>query len=86
MWDPPVESCAPWATATPPSPSAAATFRSSPLLFRPKLDPYQWRWGAKYLTHCNDASFARNVRQLVALGAYSHASLKGLVARRSCNR
>jgi D-amino-acid dehydrogenase len=53
----------------------------SPLLFRPRLDPYQWRWGAKFLLQCTDAAFARNVEQLVALGAYSHASLKDLVDR-----
>jgi D-amino-acid dehydrogenase len=53
----------------------------APLLFRPRLDPYQWIWGAKFLTQCTDAAFARNVKQLVALGAYSHESLKGLVER-----
>ena len=77
-----VSFCEPWANAGAPLKVAKWLLRDdSPLLFRPKLDPYQWRWGAKFLTQCNDAAFARNVRQLVALGAYSHASLKGLVAR-----
>jgi D-amino-acid dehydrogenase len=53
----------------------------SPLLFRPRLDPHQWRWGLSFLLQCNDAAFARNVQQLVALGRYSHESLKHLVAR-----
>jgi D-amino-acid dehydrogenase len=77
-----VSFCEPWANAGAPLKVAKWLLRDdSPLLFRPKLDPYQWRWGARFLTQCNDAAFARNVRQLVALGAYSHASLKSLVAR-----
>jgi D-amino-acid dehydrogenase len=52
----------------------------SPLLFRPRLDPHQWRWGLSFLTQCTDAAFERNVQQLVALGRYSHESLKALVA------
>jgi D-amino-acid dehydrogenase len=77
-----VSFCEPWANAGAPLKVAKWLLRDdSPLLFRPKLDPYQWRWGAKFLTQCSDAAFARNVRQLVALGAYSHAALKGLVAR-----
>ena len=51
----------------------------APLLFRPQLDWQQWRWGLEFLTQCNDTAFARNVSQLVALGAYSHAALKDVV-------
>jgi D-amino-acid dehydrogenase len=77
-----VSFCEPWANAGAPLKVAKWLLRDdSPLLFRPKLDPYQWRWGAKFLTQCTDAAFARNVAQLVALGAYSHASLKALVTR-----
>jgi D-amino-acid dehydrogenase len=55
----------------------------APLLFRPQL-PFgegwqQWRWGLQFLAQCNDAAFERNVQQLVALGAYSHAALKDVV-------
>jgi D-amino-acid dehydrogenase len=49
------------------------------LLFRPKLDWQQWRWSLQFLSQCNDAAFERNVQQLVALGAYSHAALKDVV-------
>lgn len=52
----------------------------APLLFRPQLDWQQWRWGLQFLGQCNDAAFERNVQQLVALGAYSHAALKDVVA------
>ncbi len=77
-----VSFCEPWANAGAPLKVAKWLLRDdSPLLFRPKLDPYQWRWGAKFLTQCTDAAFERNVKQLVSLGAYSHATLKGLVAR-----
>ena len=53
----------------------------SPLLFRPRLDPSQWRWGLAFLMQCTTAAFERNVEELVQLGRYSHASLKELVAR-----
>ena len=77
-----VSFCEPWANAGAPLKVLKWLLRDdSPLLFRPRLDPYQWRWGVKFLTQCTDAAFARNVQQLVALGAYSHESLKGLVAK-----
>jgi len=76
-----VSFCEPWANAGAPLKVAKWLLREdSPLLFRPRMDPHQWRWGLKFLTQCTDAAFARNVQQLVALGAYSHESLKGLVA------
>jgi D-amino-acid dehydrogenase len=76
-----VSFCEPWANAGAPLKVAKWLLRDdSPLLFRPRLDPHQWRWGLSFLTQCNDAAFERNVRQLVALGRYSHESLKQLVA------
>ena len=41
---------------------------------------HQYTWGLQFLANCNDAAFERNVQQLVALGAYSHAALKEMVA------
>jgi D-amino-acid dehydrogenase len=77
-----VSFCEPWANAGAPLKVLKWLLRDdSPLLFRPRLDPYQWRWGIKFLAQCTDAAFARNVDQLVALGAYSHESLKSLVAQ-----
>lgn len=77
-----VSFCEPWANAGAPLKVLKWLLRDdSPLLFRPRLDPYQWRWGLRFLTQCTDAAFARNVEELVALGAYSHESLKALVAR-----
>lgn len=77
-----VSFCEPWANAEAPFKVAKWLLRDdAPLLFRPKLDPHQWRWGLSFLTQCTDGAFERNVQQLVALGRYSHESLKGLVAQ-----
>jgi D-amino-acid dehydrogenase len=76
-----VSFCEPWANAAAPFKVAKWLLRDdSPLLFRPRLDPHQWRWGLSFLGQCSDAAFERNVRQLVALGRYSHQALKTLVA------
>ena len=77
-----VSYCEPW--AHPSAPLKVAKWLAhddSPLLFRPKLDVHQWRWGLSFLANCTHAAFERNVAQLVALGRYSHESLKVLVAQ-----
>ncbi|MGZ5180981.1 MAG: D-amino acid dehydrogenase [Ramlibacter sp.] len=75
-----VSYCEPWANRHAPAKLLKWMFRNdAPLLFRPQLDWQQWRWGLRFLAECNDAAFERNVRQLVALGAYSHAALKDVV-------
>lgn len=75
-----VSYCEPWANRQAPAKLLKWMFRNdAPLLFRPRLDWQQWRWGLQFLGQCNDAAFERNVRQLVALGAYSHAALKDVV-------
>lgn len=75
-----VSYCEPWANRQAPAKLLKWMFRNdAPLLFRPQLDWQQWRWGLQFLSQCNDAAFERNVRQLVALGAYSHAALKDVV-------
>ena len=75
-----VSYCEPWANREAPLKALKWMFsKEAPLLFRPTLDPAQWAWGLRFLAQCNDAAFERNVRQLVALGAYSHAALKDVV-------
>jgi D-amino-acid dehydrogenase len=77
-----VSYCEPWANRDAPLKALKWMFSAtSPLLFRPQLDPAQWRWGLQFLGECNDAAFERNVAQLVALGSYSHAALKDVVAQ-----
>ena len=75
-----VSYCEPWANRDAPLKALKWMFsKEAPLLFRPQLDWQQWRWSLQFLGQCNDAAFARNVQQLVALGAYSHATLKDVV-------
>lgn len=75
-----VSYCEPWANRDAPAKLLKWMFRNdAPLLFRPQLDWQQWRWGTQFLSQCNDTAFERNVQQLVALGAYSHAALKDVV-------
>ena len=77
-----VSFCEPWANAGAPFKVAKWLLRDdSPLLFRPRLDPNQWRWGLAFLMQCTTAAFERNVEELVQLGRYSHESLKELVDR-----
>jgi D-amino-acid dehydrogenase len=87
-----VSFCEPWANKDAPLKALKWMFsKEAPLLFRPQLPTFgptakygggwqQWRWGMQFLGQCNDAAFERNVQQIVALGAYSHAALKDVVA------
>ena len=76
-----VSYCEPWANREAPLKALKWMFSpTAPLLFRPQMDPAQWRWGLQFLGQCNDKAFERNVAQIVALGAYSHAALKDVVA------
>ncbi|AOW11717.1 amino acid dehydrogenase [Hydrogenophaga crassostreae] len=76
-----VSYCEPWANREAPLKALKWMFSpTAPLLFRPQMDPAQWLWGLQFLGQCNDRAFERNVAQIVALGAYSHAALKDVVA------
>ena len=75
-----VSYCEPWANRAAPWKALKWMFdKEAPLLFRPRMDWDQWRWCLRFLAQCNDAAFARNVQQIVALGAYSHTALKEVV-------
>jgi D-amino-acid dehydrogenase len=79
-----VSYCEPWANREAPLKALKWMFsKEAPLLFRPQWPLgeglQQWLWGLQFLGQCNDAAFERNVAQLVALGAYSHATLKDMV-------
>ncbi|RBH40089.1 amino acid dehydrogenase, partial [Pseudomonas sp. MWU13-2860] len=50
----------------------------APLLFRPRLDAQQWRWGLDFLRECLPGRSARNMRQMVALGLHSRDTLRML--------
>jgi D-amino-acid dehydrogenase len=77
--------CEPWANRDAPWKALKWMFsREAPLLFRPQFPLgegwHQYRWGLEFLANCNDTAYERNVQQLVALGAYSHAALKEVVS------
>ncbi len=51
----------------------------SPLLFRLRADPAQWRWGLRFLRNCTAARFRENAARLQRLGRYSRSELRTLV-------
>jgi len=52
----------------------------SPLLFRLRMDPAQWLWGARFLAECLPSRTRDNIAQIVRLALYSRASLQELRA------
>lgn len=52
----------------------------APLLFRPRLDWRQWRWGAQFLLECLPWRTRRNMLQILAISKYSGAALRELRA------
>ena len=52
----------------------------APLLFRPRADWAQWRWGLGFLRECIPGRFERNVRELSGLATYSRECLGRLRA------
>ncbi|MGO1233250.1 MAG: D-amino acid dehydrogenase, partial [Marinobacter sp.] len=71
----------PWANPSAPLKILKWLFKpDAPLLYRPKVDPYQWRWALSFLTQCTSAKAAHNIRQMVNLGTYSREQLQALRA------
>lgn len=52
----------------------------APLLFRPRLDLQQWRWGLQFLIECLPARTRRNMLQILAISKYSGEVLRSLRA------
>ncbi len=52
----------------------------APLLFRPRLDARQWRWGAQFLIECLPWRTRRNMLRILAISKYSGAALRELRA------
>ena len=52
----------------------------APLLFRPRLDTRQWRWGLQFLIECLPSRTRRNTLQILAMSKYSAAALRELRA------
>ncbi|WP_336366170.1 D-amino acid dehydrogenase [Marinobacter sp. C2H3] len=69
----------PWANPSAPLKVLKWLFKpDAPLLFRPRLDPGQWRWALAFLRECTSARAAYNIRQMVNLGTYSREQLQAL--------
>lgn len=52
----------------------------APLLFRPRLDLQQWRWGLQFLIECLPSRTRRNMLQILAISKYSGEVLRALRA------
>ena len=50
----------------------------APLLFRPRADWAQWKWGLGFLRECMPGRFERNAHALAGLAAYSRDCLQAL--------
>jgi D-amino-acid dehydrogenase len=50
----------------------------APLLFRLRMDPDQWGWGARFLYECQPWRTRENIGQIVRLALYSRAMLQRL--------
>jgi len=76
-----VSYCEPWARPGAPRQILRWLGRpEAPLLLRPTPDWRQWRWCLQFLAQCNASAFAHNLKQLLALGAYSQQALHEVVA------
>ena len=52
------------------------TRKDAPLLYRPRLDPYQWWWLIQWLLECLPHRTHRNIVQIVNLATYSRTQLQ----------
>lgn len=52
----------------------------SPLRFRPRLDPAQWRWCAAFLAQCNAGAVRRTIRDMLSLAYLSRDAMDALLA------
>lgn len=66
----------PWAAPGMPRKLASyLTEAESPIIFRPSLDPAQWRWIAKWLRECTPTRYRRNRERMQRLARYSRDQL-----------
>ncbi|MEC5409008.1 D-amino acid dehydrogenase [Paraburkholderia sp. MPAMCS5] len=66
----------PWAAPGMPAKILKYLFKpASPLIFRPTLDPAQWRWIARWLRECDLERFRVNKQRMQRIAYYSRACL-----------
>jgi D-amino-acid dehydrogenase len=69
----------PWAAPGMPSKLASYLLKAeSPIIFRPALDPAQWRWIASWLRQCTPQHYRRNRERMQRLARYSREELHRL--------
>lgn len=62
----------PWARPSAPWQLLTGLFQDhAPLLFRPRIDPRQWEWGAAFLWQCLPSKTYANILNMVRLAEYS---------------
>ena len=72
----------PWAAPGMPGKLASYLLRpESPIIFRPTLDPAQWRWIASWLRECTTTRYRRNRERMQRLARYSREQLHLLRAQ-----
>ena len=54
--------------------------RDSPIRFRPRLDPAQWAWGARFLAACNASTADQTTRRLLLLSFLSRDLTRAAIA------
>lgn len=59
------------------------TEKDSPLRFRLKADPAQWRWGLGFLQACNSATSQASTQSLLSLAAESRMAFEQLLQQES---
>lgn len=55
----------------------------APLLYRPKLDPYQWFWLLRWWVECLPYRTSRNIKKIVKLASFSRELLRQVRDRES---
>lgn len=71
----------PWANPEAPARILKWIWREdAPLLFRMRMDPSQWVWGARFLFECQSWRTRENIGQIVRLSLYSRGALQALRA------
>ncbi|KVN19410.1 MULTISPECIES: D-amino acid dehydrogenase [unclassified Burkholderia] len=72
----------PWAAPGMPAKILKYLFEpASPLVFRPTLDPAQWRWIARWLRECELARFRVNKQRMQRVAYYSRSCLHAFRSR-----
>jgi D-amino-acid dehydrogenase len=72
----------PWANPSAPMKVLKWLFDAeAPLLFRPRLDPFQWLWIAQFLVDCWPSRASRHTTEIVKMASESRALIQDIRAR-----